>query len=112
MKRPRLTRELVLETPVRLPDGAGGFQPGWSALGTLWAEVTPRPGREAEGAGIVRSRVSHRITVRAALPGMGARPLPEQRFREGTRIFSILAVWESDHDARYLTCETIEEQAA
>ena len=41
-RRPHLSRQLVLEDPRRLPDGAGGYVESWSALGTLWAEVTAK----------------------------------------------------------------------
>ncbi|MFD1344539.1 head-tail adaptor protein, partial [Litorisediminicola beolgyonensis] len=48
MSAPRLTQALGLETPTRQSDGAGGFTEGWQALGTLWAELTPRSGRDAK----------------------------------------------------------------
>jgi hypothetical protein len=39
------------------------------------------------------------------------RPRPDQRLREGARIFTILAVGDSDPTGRYLTCFTQEEVA-
>jgi hypothetical protein len=50
-----------------------------------------------------------RIIVRAAPEGAPSRPLPEQRFRAGQRVFRILAVSEADTGARYLTCFAQEE---
>ncbi len=35
----RLLRRLVLETPEREPDGAGGYSVTWRAMGTVWADV-------------------------------------------------------------------------
>lgn len=110
MKRPHLNRQLVLETPQRTPDGAGGFTTSWVALGIHWAEITARTGREATGVAVPLSRVGYRIIIRAAIPGSSARPEPEQRFREGGRVFNILAVAEHDPDGRYLLCHAEEEK--
>ena len=112
MKTPVLGRKLVLEGAARVADGAGGFVETWAALGVHWAEVRPGRGRVAEGAGVVLSQVPWRITVRAARPGSLARPVAGQRFREGQRIFRILAVADADLGGRYLTCEADEETAA
>lgn len=112
MSAPRLNRRLILEAPVRLPDGAGGYATGWEALGVHWAEIRPGTGREAAGVAIALSQVPLRIAVRAAPHGAQARPVADQRFREGARLFTILAVTESDPEGRYLTCHAIEEGAA
>lgn len=109
MKRPALTRKLVLEAPERTPDGAGGFTTTWTVLGTLWAEVKPGTGRERAAEFATVARIPYRITLRAAPEGAPSRPRPEQRFRTGTRIFRILAVTEADPGARYLTCFAEEE---
>ena len=107
-----LTRQLVLEAPVRGPDGAGGFETSWTALGTLWAAIKPASGRERAGVAVSLSQVPCRVVVRSAPVGSSNRPKPEQRFREGTRIYTILAVSEADPTGRYLTCHAIEEVVA
>jgi head-tail adaptor len=107
-----LSRKLVLEAPVRTPDGAGGYAQGWTALGTVWAEVLAGAGREAAGAGAAVSRVVYRVTVRAAPVGSPQRPQPDQRFRDGARVFRVLSVAERDAGGRYLVCQTEEEMAA
>lgn len=112
MSAPQLNRRLVLEAPVRVADGAGGFVETWTALGSLWAEVTARTGRERAEAGALVSGVAYRIVVRGALYGAIGRPKPEQRFREGERVFVIQAVAERDPEGRYLTCFADEEVAA
>ncbi len=112
MTLPRLNRRLVLEGALRSPDGAGGFTETWSALGTLWAEVNARTGRERVEAGMPISTASYRIVVRAAPVGAPSRPTPEQRFRDGPRLFVIRAVMERDPEGRYLTCFSDEEVAA
>jgi head-tail adaptor len=105
-----LSRQLVLETPQLSPDGAGGFQLSWVGLGTLWGEIIPGSGREAAGIEQNLASVNYRITVRAAAFGASARPKPEQRLRDGERLFTILAVSERDASGLYLTCLTKEEQ--
>jgi len=112
MSAPVLNRRLVLEAPVRLPDGAGGAIRSWSTLGELWAEVSPRTGRERAEAGAAVSTVGYRIVVRGAPVGSLQRPAPEQRFRDGARLYVIRAVTEYDASGRYLTCFADEEVAA
>lgn len=112
MNAPRLNRKLVLEAAQRLADGSGGHRLTWVALGTLWARIEAGTGRERAGEFVTLSQVGFRITVRAAPPGAPSRPKPEQRFREGTRIFRITAVAEEDPDGHYLTCYAQEEVLA
>ncbi len=112
MTAPRLNRKLVLETPDRVADGAGGFVETWAVLGTIWAEVTARSGSERAIAGVPVSRVGYRIVVRGAPEGSSMRPTPDQRFVEGTRRFVIRAVADRDPCGQYLTCFADEEVAA
>jgi len=109
MSAPVLNRKLVLEDPVQLPDGSGGFAETWTVLGELWAEVKAGTGREKAGEFVTVSSVPYRITVRGAPVGAASRPKPNQRFREGARLFRIKAVTERDPQARYLTCFAYEE---
>ncbi len=110
MAAPHLSRKLVLETRGTVPDGAGGFAPGWTGLGTVWADMAPRSGRETRGDGGSRALTSWRITLRAAPVGSPARPEPGQRLREGTRIFRIQAVHEAEAGPMYLTVHASEER--
>lgn len=112
MTAPVLSRPLVLEARSQVSDGAGGYTDAWTALGTLWAEVAPRSGREARGTGLPVSRVLYRVTLRAARPGAPDRPRAGQRFRDGDRLFDILAVAEADRHGRYLACTCSEETLA
>ena len=112
MAVPNLNRKLVLEAPERIADGAGGFPQAWVALGEVWAEVRPGTGVERAGEFVTLASVPFRIVVRAAPEGSPRRPLPEQRLRDGTRIFRILAVAEADAAGHYLTCFTREEVVA
>lgn len=112
MSIPKLNRRLVLEGLERSPDGAGGFVETWQELGVHWAEIRPGTGREIGGQAMTLTRVPCRITVRAAPVGAPSRPLPDHRFREGDRIFEVLAVTERDPGAHYLTCFAEEELGA
>ncbi len=100
----RLSRRLVLEAAQRSNDGSGGFVETWVSLGELWADVSARTGRERAAGTATVSAMSYKIVVRGAPYGSAARPLPEQRFREGERVFQIQAVAERDPEGRYLTC--------
>lgn len=111
-RQPKLDRYLVLEAPTRVADGAGGYDVHWAALGALWAELAPGTGRERSGRAARMSRVPYRITVRGVPVGSAGRPQPDQRFRDGDRIFQILAVTEADPRARYLVCHAEEEIVA
>ncbi|MGD9917890.1 MAG: head-tail adaptor protein [Paenirhodobacter sp.] len=112
MSTPRLNRKLVLEAPERVSDGAGGFTIVWTALGEIWAQITPGTGVERAGEFVTLASVPLKIVVRGAPVGSPRRPKPEQRFREGERIFRILAVAEADSEGHYLTCFAREEVVA
>ena len=85
----------------------------WVALGVLWAEVRAGTGREREAAGLYTvSTVPYRITVRGAPHGAPSRPRSDQRFRDGERIFRIMAVTERDPQGTYLECFAREEVSA
>lgn len=108
-----LNRKLVLEEPQRISDGAGGFTEVWVALGVHWADIRAGAGRERGTAGLVTvSAVPYRITVRAAPYGAPSRPKPGQRFRDGERLFRIMAVTERDSRSMYLECFAREDVSA
>jgi len=98
----RLSRKLLLEARNIIPDGSGGYATEWRTLGAVWADMTARTGREDFLAGQSRPRVTYRILVRGAPVDAPSRPRPDQRFREGARIFDILTVAEADGAGRFL----------
>ena len=108
----RLDRRLVLEEVERVPDGAGGFAEVWAEKGVLWGHVKAGAGRETAGDFVTLSTVPYRIIVRAAPVGAPSRPKPDQRFRDGARLFRILAVTEEEGAGTYLVCFSREEVAA
>ncbi len=109
MTRPELSRPLVLEGVQRVADGAGGYSEAWVTLGQVWAEVNAGSGRDAAGQEVVLTSVPYRITLRGSPVGAPSRPVAGQRFRDGARIFTILAVSEADAVGRYLICAAQEE---
>lgn len=109
MSAPRLGRKLTLEEAQRVADGSGGYAVSWVPKGVLWAEVLAGGGREKAGESVTVSAVGYRITVRGAPEGAPSRPKPDQRFRDGTRIFRITAVAEADIYGLYLICQALEE---
>ena len=109
MSAPQLNRALVLEGPVKIADGAGGYTREWEALGLLWAELRAGAGREKAESAATLSRVPYRITVRAAPYGAPSRPIAGQRLRDGIRVFNIHAVAEQGTGGAYLTCHAEEE---
>ena len=108
----RLNRRLVLEEAQTVPDGAGGFVETWVALGEVWAHVKAGTGRETAAEFVTLSTVPYRITVRAVPVGAPSRPKPEQRFRDGERVFRIQAVTEDEGAGTYLVCFAREEVSA
>lgn len=112
MRVPNLNRRLVLERPVPVPDGAGGFAETWVIAGVLWAEVLRGAGREAAGEEINLASTDYRVTVRGAPVGSPARPLAGYRLRDGARLFTIMAVGERDPQGRHLVCFAREEVPA
>lgn len=111
MSTPRLNRRLTLESPTLLPDEAGGYTQTWTPLGVLWAEVVARAGRESQTGGVPVSMVPYTIVVRGAPVGHPERPVPEQRLRDGARVFHIRSVTERDPTGRFLICMADEEEA-
>jgi head-tail adaptor len=108
VRPPRLRRRLLLEERVSLPDGSGGFAVSWQPLGALSADMVASAGREDFVAAQLRPRVRYRILVRCAPVGSPSRPRPEQRFREGERVFNILTVAEADPAGRFLEIQAEE----
>jgi head-tail adaptor len=112
MRVPNLNRRLVLERPVVVPDGAGGFAETWVVAGVVWAEVVAGVGREAAGEEINLSQTTYRVTLRGAPVGSPARPVAGNRLRDGVRLLTVLAVAERDPQGRHLVCSAREEVPA
>ena len=104
-----LNRKLTLEAEVKSSDGAGGFSVDWVALGQIWADVRLRSGRDRRNRIGRVSEADYRIIIRATPSGSPSRPVPGQRFVDGTRTFLIEAVGDDHRDGKYLSCFAREE---
>lgn len=98
-----LDRRLVLEYAQRTPDGSGGVSTTWRALADVWAHIETSHGAEAEEHGGIKASLVHDIRVRA-------RPeiVPSRRFRDGRRIYEIVAVMALDERREFLRCRCSE----
>jgi len=90
---------LVLEQPVTLPDGAGGVQTQFVALGTIWARLRWTGGEERLRAGRPEQAARHEITIRWR-PGVDA----GMRFTGLGRAFAIRSAGDPEGDRRRLVC--------
>jgi SPP1 family predicted phage head-tail adaptor len=99
-----LDRRLTLEAPAETDDGAGGVTRSYETVTTLWAQVTPMRARSDIASDSLAALVTHRVVVRA--PRMLT---TLNRFRDGTRIFRIVAFHESA-DRRFLEIDAEERE--
>ena len=94
-----LDQRLMLQSPVRTPDGAGGATIAWSLIAEVWAWVSPAGGAERLDAEGLKGRVTHEVWLRHR---EGVKP--EMRFLLGTRALEIRAVFEAGGRRPYLRC--------
>lgn len=94
-----LNRRLTLEAPVETPDGAGGVTRDYTDAATLWAQVTAVSASADATADSLGALLRVRIVMRAR-SGMTTR----HRFRDGARIYRIIAVRESA-DRRFVAID-------
>ena len=106
------TRKLTLEARVSAPDGGGGNVETWAPVAVHWAALRARGAREAFSAGRQASRVSHVMEIRYLPFGHPSRPVADQRFREGERVFAVIGVSEADDRRERLICWLEEGRAA
>jgi SPP1 family predicted phage head-tail adaptor len=98
MSTPRigaLRRRVTLEQPVRTADGGGGAVVMWETVADLWAAIRAIGGEERLRADQIAGRITHEIWIRHC-PDVA----PAMRFRQGSRIFEIAAVLETERRDR------------
>lgn len=95
----RLDARLMLQTPARVADGAGGATVGWSLVDEVWGHVRAVGGAERLDAEGLKGRVTHEVFIRHR-EDVG----PEKRFLIGPRALDIRAVIETGGRRRYLKC--------
>lgn len=90
-----LRERFVLEQPVRTADGGGGASVSWETVTELWAYVRPISGDERLAHDQLSGRLTHGVWVRYR-----AGVVPAMRFRDGARIYEIVAVVEAVRRSR------------
>jgi len=90
-----LRERFTLEEPVRTADGGGGASVTWEPVAELWAHLRPITGDERLRHDQLSGRLTHRVWIRYR-PGIA----PAMRFRQGARIYEIVAVVEASRRAR------------
>jgi SPP1 family predicted phage head-tail adaptor len=93
-----LRERLLLEQPVRTPDGGGGASLAWETVAELWAHVRPISGDERLRHDQLSGHLTHEVWIR-----FRAGVVPAMRFRQGARIYEVVAVLEAGHRA-HLKC--------
>lgn len=94
-----LSTRLTLEAASRADDGGGGASVAWETVAEVWAAVRATSGGEGLALDRVAGHVRHEVFVRYRDDVKA-----EMRFREGTRIYDILAVYDPDRHRRWLKC--------
>ncbi len=92
-----LNRRLTLDAPQDTADGAGGVLRDFEAVATLWAQVTPISAQAEIEAARLGARITHRIRIRFA-----DNITTRHRLRDGSRIFRIVSLRDSDGRKRFL----------
>lgn len=94
-----LRHRLTLEELSRVADDGGGFTESWVAVATIFADLRPISGSERVEGDRLTGSVTHDVVMRHR-----AGVVPAMRFREGTRIFQIIAVIDIEERRRWLRC--------
>lgn len=95
----KLRNRIVVEAVTRTSDGGGGAHETWAPVATVWAAIETTDGAENMRSEATSGRISHTVIMRhhdAIAPAM--------RLRLGARILEIIAVYDADGRARFLTC--------
>jgi len=90
-----LRERFTLEQPVRTADGGGGASVTWETVTDLWAAVRTITGDERLRHDQLAGRLTHEVWIRYRT-GV----TPAMRFRQGARIYEIVAVIEAKRRAR------------
>ena len=95
-----LRHRLILEAPVDVPDGAGGFERQWQQVDEIYGRITEQPGPQQLNAEKLENVSRVRIIIRWR-PDMAG----HVRLREGARIFHVRATFDADSKRRFMTCD-------
>ncbi len=99
MRAGELRSRLVVESPQRISDGAGGAVTSWLETATIWANVAPTSASEQRSAEQRAEKVTHRITLRYRNDINAT-----MRFVGNGRIFNIEAIINEAERDQWLVC--------
>ena len=102
----KLRTRLVLEAPVRTPDGAGGHEVEWQTVAEFFAHVEPARASTTVVGDATRQQLTHRVTLRHredVHPSM-------RLLRNGQHVMRIDTVRDLDGTGRYLVCGCTETE--
>ena len=100
-----LNRRVMLESPGRTTDSAGGAAISWKTTARLWAHIKPLRGREKHRHEKLASRITHEITMRYR-----KELSPAMRINDDGRIYAIHAVRDPDQTRCWHHCQCSEVQ--
>lgn len=95
----RMRHRIMVEAPLRVPDGSGGVIESWTEVAALWARIIDRAGTEAFSADGISGTLTHEVTLRPH-PDL----VPRNRIRLVNRSFHILSVRTLGEPADRVTC--------
>lgn len=84
MSSGKLHHRITIETKTRTGDSGGGGSVAWTAVETVWADVTPISGFKRMQSEQMQARVTHKVTMRYRTDVDIS-----MRLKWGTRLFSI-----------------------
>jgi SPP1 family predicted phage head-tail adaptor len=98
-----LRHRVVIESPTRTSDGAGGSTTEWNTVAEIWAAIWSRTVDEDFTLDRVAGTASHDIWIRYR-----SDVTPDMRIRCGSRIFDILGAIDVEDRGAWLKCPSEE----
>lgn len=98
-----LRHRVVIESPLRTSDGAGGSTTEWQIVAEVWAAIWSRAADETFALDRLVGTASHDIWIR-----FRADVTPDMRMRCGPRTFDILGAIDVEDRGRWLKCPSKE----
>lgn len=95
----RMRHRIIVEAPLRVPDGSGGAIESWNEVAVLWARFIVRGGFEAFAADGISGTLTHDVILRPH-PDL----VPRNRIVLINRAFHILAVRTLGEPPDRVTC--------
>ena len=97
----KMRYQVKLQSPTSTTDAGGGRSQAWTTLGTIWANIVPKSGKERFKHDQIQDTTTHDVTIRYR-PDIDAK----YRILYGSRTFSIKSILNVDERDRFylLSC--------